>query len=272
MVDEMNLREQLAKITCEYCARGLAKHPTANYHYFSPGAGEISLCTDATEKIVPIVESALSDARKEWERELIQAHQLALDMVDHLQDERDRLQAQLSAATERADKMRSATMRQNEEICQTLGKVLGYPWFKDDPRNFPGATEADGVCVGDHVAESLAMEAVNRITQQAERERALREAGNKLLCSLNDYMSLASEHELVQFAYFGCAKDAKEEWGKLLSAPPEASGAPSAGTKAFIRDRDNLRKGWWCVMGEDGTYSPVDYTDAPLRAQGGTAK
>ena len=51
----------------------------------------------------------------------------------------------------------------NEEICQILGKVLGYPWFKDDKKNFPDATEVDGVCVGDHVAESIADEAASRI-------------------------------------------------------------------------------------------------------------
>jgi hypothetical protein len=52
---------------------------------------------------------------------------------------------------------------QNEEICQTLGKALGYPWYKDDQRNFPGATEANGVCVGDHVAETIACEAAKKI-------------------------------------------------------------------------------------------------------------
>lgn len=53
--------------------------------------------------------------------------------------------------------------KQNHEVCQTLGKALHYAWFKDDQANFPGATEADGVCVGDHVAETLAVEASKRI-------------------------------------------------------------------------------------------------------------
>ena len=53
----------------------------------------------------------------------------------------------------------------NEEVCQILGKALGYPWFKDDQKNFPGATEVHGVCVGDHVAGSLADEAAHRIKQ-----------------------------------------------------------------------------------------------------------
>jgi hypothetical protein len=51
----------------------------------------------------------------------------------------------------------------NDEVCQELGKALGYPWFKDDQVNFPGATEDDGVCVGEHVAASLAVEAAERL-------------------------------------------------------------------------------------------------------------
>lgn len=62
-------------------------------------------------------------------------------------------------------RLREALTKQNDEICQTLGKALGYPWFKDDQKNFPGATDEHGVCVGDHVAESIAMEAARRIEQ-----------------------------------------------------------------------------------------------------------
>jgi hypothetical protein len=52
-----------------------------------------------------------------------------------------------------------------EEIEQILGKALGYPWYKDDPKNFPNATEADGVCVGENTAWSLAMEAADLIAK-----------------------------------------------------------------------------------------------------------
>ena len=50
-----------------------------------------------------------------------------------------------------------------EEIEQILGKALGYPWYKDDPKNFPNATEADGVCVGVETAWSLAMLAADKL-------------------------------------------------------------------------------------------------------------
>ena len=61
------------------------------------------------------------------------------------------------------DRLRTGISRQEYEIQQSLGKALGYPWYKDDPKNFPGSTEKDGVCVGDHVAETLAMEAARKI-------------------------------------------------------------------------------------------------------------
>ncbi len=50
-----------------------------------------------------------------------------------------------------------------DEVEQVLGKALGYPYYKDDQENFPGATEDSGVCVGDHVPESLLAEAAHRI-------------------------------------------------------------------------------------------------------------
>lgn len=53
---------------------------------------------------------------------------------------------------------------------QTLGKALGYPWYKDDQKNFPGATEDDGVCTGEHTAATLAVEAARRISENNHRE------------------------------------------------------------------------------------------------------
>ena len=72
---------------------------------------------------------------------------------------------------ENAD-LRAAISKSQDDIEQTLGRALGYPWFKDDQKNFPGATDADGVCVGDHVAESLAMEAASKISDLRARLEA----------------------------------------------------------------------------------------------------
>ena len=60
---------------------------------------------------------------------------------------------------------RKAYFKLADEVEQTLGKALGYPWYKDDHKNFPGATEADGVCIGDHVPESLLAEAARKLTE-----------------------------------------------------------------------------------------------------------
>lgn len=60
----------------------------------------------------------------------------------------------------------------DNEICQILGKVLKYPWYKDDPKNFPDATESDGVCVGEHTAETIAMETAAKIERLQKRVEA----------------------------------------------------------------------------------------------------
>ena len=70
--------------------------------------------------------------------------------------------------------LRAACARSNAVICNILGQALGYPRFVDDPTHFPDATEADGVCVGDHVAETIAMEAAWRIASLREQGAALR--------------------------------------------------------------------------------------------------
>lgn len=73
--------------------------------------------------------------------------------------------ALLQAAKKDREELIRGFQKSSHEIEQTLGRALGYPWFKDDRKNFPGATEEDGVCVGDHVAESLAAEAAKRIKE-----------------------------------------------------------------------------------------------------------
>jgi hypothetical protein len=74
-----------------------------------------------------------------------------------------RLRRQSIYMLNRIKELQTAAAKSNDEICQTLGKVLGFPWYKDDLSLFPGATESDGVCVGDHVGETLAVQAADRI-------------------------------------------------------------------------------------------------------------
>ena len=99
------------------------------------------------------------------------------------------------------ERLKDAIIKQSHDIEQTLGRVLGYPWYKDDRKNFPDATEADGVCVGEHVPESLALEAANKIkrleelyksaceisAQRADELRVLKERECGYLSELRDY-------------------------------------------------------------------------------------
>jgi hypothetical protein len=78
------------------------------------------------------------------------------------------------------DTLQTDAAKSNDEICQTLGKVLGFPWYKDDLDMFPDATENDGVCIGDHVAETLAANAADRIQflERQLQEKELRQRQN----------------------------------------------------------------------------------------------
>jgi hypothetical protein len=64
---------------------------------------------------------------------------------------------------------RKSRIHQLNELEQTMAQALGgFPWYKDDQANFPGATEADGVCVGELVIEDL----VGLISRTLTAERA----------------------------------------------------------------------------------------------------
>lgn len=69
----------------------------------------------------------------------------------------------LTKEVEELQRIIDAYKKESAEIEQILGKVLGYPWYKDDPKTFPNATEDDGVCVGIETAWSLAMGAAQTI-------------------------------------------------------------------------------------------------------------
>ena len=122
---------------------------------------------------------------------------------------------ELSDADARAVKYLKACAVQNNDVCQTLGKALGYPWFKDDQKNFPGATEADGVCVGEHVAGSIADEAAAKIVELKQREAKWREPAKEFcdLLEMIDRRALAADGPVEQETAFRMAT--KSEARKL---------------------------------------------------------
>ena len=62
--------------------------------------------------------------------------------------------------------LRRAIAIENEEICQLLGRVLGYPIYDVD-----GVRDNNTVVVGDHIAITLATEAANRIRELSKQVR-----------------------------------------------------------------------------------------------------
>lgn len=119
--------------------------------------------------------------------------------------ETDKIAAERDALRDEVERLRTACSRENDTISQVLGRALGYPRFADDQKNFPGATDADGVCVGDHVAASLADEAANVI-------RTLRSEIEQLRADLNAAHSVINE----------CAKALSEELAAWNIDPPIA--------------------------------------------------
>jgi hypothetical protein len=113
-------------------------------------------------------------------RDIIGQRQHYTDHVWHMTSEglhgKSDIAAELAHRDIEIERLSAACSEQNDEIGQIAGKALGYPWFKDDQRNFPGATEENGVCVGEHVAESITLELANKYVQlKAERDELVAE-------------------------------------------------------------------------------------------------
>jgi hypothetical protein len=114
--------------------------------------------------------------------------------------------AKIRDLQERIKRLEHGIAKQNLEIEQTCGKVLDYPWFKDDQKNFPGATEKDGVCVGEHVAETIAAELARKYTEAKDRIKRLEEAGDEM------YRWITVKRL--------CSIDCTEAWNKAKEAKP----------------------------------------------------
>jgi len=92
-----------------------------------------------------------------------------INVTDQLTDY-DRTIDKLFGDIQKLKDVRDKMIKESQEIEQILGKALGYPWYKDDPKNFPNATEADGVCIAPNTAASLAMHATDMIRMMGIRE------------------------------------------------------------------------------------------------------
>jgi cell division septum initiation protein DivIVA len=156
----------------------------------------------------------------------------ALLEAERLQEQVDDLRTQLAAATEERDGL----IRECFDVEQALGKALGYPWYKDDPTNFPEATEADGVCVGEHVPGTIAAEAAARLT---EAERRATEA---------EVRAAKAEDSCAEFAdALDAAEDAKHKAEARLNRALEDSSIAETGRLRAEGERDRYKAlaDWW---------------------------
>lgn len=78
---------------------------------------------------------------------------------------RNEYEAERTQLLARIEHLQTGYMAELNVVEQALGAALGYPRYCDDQVNFPGTTEADGVCVGEHVAGTIAMEAAGKIVK-----------------------------------------------------------------------------------------------------------
>ncbi len=91
-----------------------------------------------------------------------------------LMDVVQELTARVKALEAERNHARNAYNHLRIEVEQALGKILSYPHLTDDPANWPLATEAEGVCVFEHTAETLVTEVGTQLAAlKAERDRLL---------------------------------------------------------------------------------------------------
>jgi hypothetical protein len=79
-------------------------------------------------------------------------------MIQDLQAGSEMKRQKLVELLMRCQQFQNLTFASLHCIEQTAGIALGYPAYKDDQKNFPDATEKDGVCIGEHVTETIVAE------------------------------------------------------------------------------------------------------------------
>lgn len=105
------------------------------------------------------------------------------------------------------------------DVEQYLGQALGYPWYRDDPKNFPECTDADGVCVGEHTPATIAAEGAQRIVEMRAKIKELEH--------------IASEKEVLQLQFDEVCRQRDQARDQQISImdfdyPPVAQqGAPN---------------------------------------------
>lgn len=172
------------------------------------------------------------------------------------------------AAVERLARVEAALAKEHTAIENILGRALRYPRYCDDQKNFPGTTDADGVCVGEHVPETLAAEAAAKI---ADMEKGLGEAAvsiNSLYC---DIEALQKRTAGLEAELAAAEVRANDSW-EAGRARERESGVPPSPCRCRSCGA-TIACGHWChacrAGGEDEMAARV--SDMERRLSAGTA-
>jgi len=65
-------------------------------------------------------------------------------------------------------RLRNVIITQSNTIVTTLAPALGYPLYCDDQDTFPNTDPSNGYNIGDNTAESLAMEAADKLQRNKQ--------------------------------------------------------------------------------------------------------
>lgn len=135
-----------------------------------------------------------------------------------------------------AARLRAALTATEHEVKQTLGRALGYPRYCDDQQNFPGTTDTDGVCTGEHVAGSLATEAAAAITNLREKQRTTFAMLVKLEAEMSArwYGDFTGGNHDVRCLYCGFSPPDKDD---ILCENPDCA---MVQTRVFIKQEGNV--------------------------------
>ncbi len=98
---------------------------------------------------------------EEYSKQLQEWEKITADLTAALQESGKVIDKQRSKI-EGLTAQNTALKHADRTTKQTLGKALGYPWWKD---SYADMTASDGVCVNAKTSESLAMEAAAEIAR-----------------------------------------------------------------------------------------------------------
>lgn len=134
-----------------------------------------------------------------------------------LSDERA---AELLAENKR---LKDAMIKQQHDIGQTLGKALGYPPYPEDWK------AGDDVCTGDHVAESLADEIVQRLSAAEEKlreeQKTLDSIGHFMVGMVKFEKNLAGVFVMERYDFLGMRRQSHSTGAKTVRAAIAAARA-----------------------------------------------